>query len=185
MPKPLTYDFNLIPKDPFFESTLGRILVWATNAGRYILIFTEFIVIISFVARFTLDRRLADLNKDISQKANLIKSQSQLESDFRLAQVKLDNFSKLDQQTNVAEVFPLIQQIVPRNVVLEKLKITQQEVEVESIALSNEALNYFISNLQLSPHFHNIQVSKIETREEDQIGFRVLVSAAYKIPEKE
>ncbi len=184
MSKPLTYDINLLVKDPFLDSTFGQVLKWAVNIGRYIIIFTEVIVIISFGSRFYLDRKLASINKSINQKAAVIESHQELENNFRLVQAKINNYQQIEQQDNLVRIFPPLQQVVPRNVVLQSLRINQSEISAESIALSNDALNYFISNLQLSPHFQEISVNRIETRDQKRIGFKVRVSAEYSIPKE-
>lgn len=184
MPKPLTYEFNLIATDPFFETTAGKILLWTVSIGRYIIIFTATVVIVSFASRFYLDRKLTDLNNEIHQKSAVIESQQQLENDFRFTQFRIQTYEQMEKQNNLARIFPLLQKIVPRNLILRRLEINQDELSAESIALSNEALNFFISNMQLSEHFRDIVVERIESRDEKSIGFRVIVKAKYSIPEE-
>ena len=181
MPKKLNYNINLLPKDPFFETSAGRVLNWSLNAGRYIVIFTEIIVILSFASRFVLDRRVTDLNESIYQKQLIIQSQEQFEHEFRLAQAKIQNYQQISQQDNLIEVFPVFQSIVPSDLRLEKLSVRQDNITGEALALSNNSLNTFISNLQLSPHFQNISVSRIEARDEKRTGFIVQFSAQYQI----
>ena len=179
--KKQNYNFNLVPQDPFFETGLGRFFNWSLNVGRYIVIFTEMVVIASFASRFVLDRQITDLNDSIHQKQMIIQSQSQFESEFRLAQSKIQNLQQLQQQSNLAEVFPLLQQIMPSELRLNRLSIKQQTLNGEGVALSNRALNTFISNLQLSPHFSDISVGRIESREERRVGFEIQFSANYAI----
>ncbi len=181
MSKKLKYDINLLPRDPFFNTRMGRFLNWSLNAGRYIVIFTELIVILSFASRFVLDRKVHDLNQSIYQKQMVIQSQAEFEREFRLAQTKISNYQQLEQQNNLVEVFPLLQQVVPDDVRLEKLVIRQEGLSGEGVALSNRALNYFISNLQLSPHFQNINVGTIETRESERAGFTVQFSSTFNL----
>lgn len=181
MPKKIKYDVNLLPRDPFFNTRMGRFLNWSLGAGRYIVIFTEMVVIVSFASRFVLDRRVHDLNESIHRKQMVIQSQAEFEQEFRLAQTKISNYQQLEQQSNLVEVFPLLQQVVPDDVRLERLAIRQEGLSGEGVALSNRALNYFISNLQLSPHFQSINVGRIETREGDRAGFTVQFSSAFNI----
>ena len=72
--QPAAITINLVPKDPFFATIPGRVLKWALSAGRYIVIFTELVVIISFATRFTLDRQVTDLNDTITSKEAIINS---------------------------------------------------------------------------------------------------------------
>lgn len=179
MSKNIQYKINLLAKDPFLETSLGRFLSWSLGVGRYIVIFTELIVIASFGSRFVLDRKVTDLNEAIFQKQMIVQSQSQLERDFRLAQAKIQNYSQLEQQSTLIEVFPKLQEVFPDGVRLQKLAIKANSLSGEAVALSNNALNVFISNFQLSPSFENISVSKIESRDEKQAGFIIQFSANY------
>lgn len=181
MPKPkkLQYNFNLLPQDPFFKTGLGRFLNWSLSIGRYIVIFTELVVIASFGSRFVLDRQVTDLNESIFQKEMIVQSQSEFEKEFRLAQSKIQNVSQLGQQNNLVEVFAIMQKVVPDGVKLQKLNIRQANISGEGIAMSNAALNNFISNLQLSSFFSNVNVSRIESRDEKKAGFEIQFSSNY------
>ena len=181
MPKPVKYKINLLPQDPFFKTSLGRIMGWSINEGRYIVIFTQVMVIISFASRFILDRRITDLNKQIYQKQLMIESQSQFESEFRLAQAKIKSYQEIDQQSNLVEVFPLLQKVVPNEFLLNTLTVQPGVITGEGLAFSNNALNLFISNLQLSPNFHDIVVNRIETTEDNVAGFAVNFSVKFKL----
>lgn len=175
--KKVDFTINLIPKDPFFKTTLGRFLNWAVHVGRYVVIFTELVVISSFAARFTLDRRLTDLNDSIHHKSTIVESYGELENKFRLAQAKIENFNQVDQTNNLVEIFPKLQQVVPPDVVLESLEIQPGAIQLEATALSNNSLKFFINNLQLSSNFEKIVVDKIESQGEKTRGYRLTLGA--------
>ncbi len=179
MSKKIQYSINLLPKDPFFNTRLGRFLSWSLGAGRYIVIFTELVVIVCFASRFVLDRRVHDLNESIFQKQMIIQSQSDFEKEFRLAQTKIQNYQQLEQQSNLVEIFPLLQQIMPEGLKLERLTIKERSLSGVGVADSNRVLNDFISNLQLSSHFSNINVGRIESREEGMPGFTIQFSSVF------
>jgi len=181
MSKKVTYDINLLLKDPFFETRFGQFLNWAVNVGRYIVIFTELVVIVSFGARFTLDRKLADLNSKIHQKEVIIESQQEFEAEFRLVQAKISSYQQIEQQNSLVDIFPILQRMIPSNFLMQQLNIKQNKVTAKGVALSNDALNYLISNLQLSPIFTGIAVSNIETTDESQSGLQVQISADYQL----
>lgn len=177
MPKTTDIKINLTPKDPFFKTTAGKFLNWAINVGRYIVIFTELVIIVSFTARFTLDRRVTDLNDSIHQKEVIAQSYGNLESDFRLAQEKIDQYEQVEQRNNIVKIFPKLQEIVPENLVLQNLEITRTGISLEAIAATNNSLNFFINNLQVSPYFFDVEVKKIEAESKRTGGFSVLVEA--------
>lgn len=179
--KPAAININLVPKDPFFHTTLGRALQWALSAGRYIIIFTELIVIISFAARFTLDRQITDLNSDIVQKQSVIESYGELENNFRLAQAKIENVQQIEQDVNIVDVFAKLSEVTPQDVTLSQLTIRPDGISATGKTLSQTSFNLLINNLQLSPQFRNVSVSKVESEDEGSPGLVFTITADTKI----
>ena len=175
--KPATININLVPKDPFFQTTLGRALQWALSAGRYIVIFTELIVIVSFAARFTLDRQITDLNSKINTQKATIQSYGDLEANFRSVQTRLDDVKEIDQEVNIVDVFENLSKVTPRDVVLDQLSITPSTINISGNTLSQTSFNLLVNNLQLSGSFFNISIGKVETGEENEPGFTFSILA--------
>lgn len=170
-------NINLVPSDPFFDTILGKSLRWALSVGRYIVIFTELMVILSFVARFSLDRQLTNLNDAINQKEVIIKSYGDLEENVRVIQAKTDQYQQIEQQTNIVEVFPALTKITPQNIELDELTIKTNKVSMSGRALSQDSLNVLINNFQLSNSFLNISVEHIEAGDSQKPGFSFLINA--------
>lgn len=175
--KPAVISINLIPKDPFFHTPLGRALQWALSAGRYIVIFTELIVIISFAARFTLDRQITDLNSTILDQQSLIEGYGQLESDFRVAQAKIENVKEIEQDVNIVDVFERLSEVTPQDVTLSQLSIRPDSILVTGKTLSQSSFNLLVNNLQLSPRFNNVSVSKVESESSGSPGLNFTITA--------
>jgi len=169
--KKLDITVNLIPQDPFFETALGRFLKWALSAGRYIVIFTELIVILSFASRFTLDRIVTDLNSALNQKEKVIASYGNLEQKFRFVQRQIEDYQQFKQEANLIDIFPILNENIPNNVVFETLMIRPESINFTGSALSQDSLNVLVNNLQLNPHFAEVSVNKIESRGEKTAGF--------------
>jgi Tfp pilus assembly protein PilN len=168
---------NLIPQDPFFKTAPGRILKWALTAGRYIVIFTELIVIISFITRFTLDRQDTDLNNSIHQKKVIIESYGDFEQQFRETQRKISDYQQIEQLDNLADVFPSLTEIIPKGVVLENLSIQPDQVFLSGTVLSQLSLNLLINNIQISKEFNNVVVRNVETIDEKTPGYLFTLEA--------
>jgi hypothetical protein len=181
--KPARININLVPKDPFFESPIGKTLRWALSVGRYIVIFTELIVIFSFGTRFSLDRRVTDLNDSINQKQSIIQSYGELEDQVRLAQFKIEQYQQVEQQSNLAELFPVLSEITPRDIRLEELVIKSNGVILEGTTLSQNSFNILINNMQLSPQFFNITVDRIETNKDKNPGLHFRLRADTQAPQ--
>lgn len=177
----LKIDINLLPKDPFFDSSVGKFFQWALSIGRYIVIFTELVVILCFIARFGLDRQVTDLNGKIHQKQLIIESYGSLEKDFRAVQKKIDDYSQIEKNLDLADTFPKFQYIVPNDITLTNLQITQNQISFEGVAGSGDALSTLISNLVLSSDFLDVKIDTIRSQEEKRPGFVFTASALTKV----
>lgn len=170
-------NINLIPRDPFFNTVLGKILRWSLSVGRYIVIFTELMVILSFVARFSLDRQLTNLNDSVHQKQITIESYGDLEEKIRLIQAKTDQYQQIEQQENIIDIFPALTRITPRNIQLDELTIKSNKISMSGQSLSQQSLNMLINNFQISSDFSNIVVDRIEAGDNQNPGFIFLITA--------
>lgn len=184
MKKPAQIEINLLPKDPFFSTIIGKVLRWALSAGRYVVIFTELVVILSFVARFTLDRQVTDLNSAIERKRQIILAYGDLESDFRTVQEKINQYSQTEQETNIVDTFEKLSAVVPESISLEELAIRPTSVTITGNTLSQTAFNVLINNLQLSPDFVNINVGQIESSDQTESGITFSIRADTRVVQR-
>lgn len=173
--KPLA--INLVPQDPFLESPLGRFMQWAMGAGRYIVIFTEIIVILSFAARFTLDRQITDLNDKLNQQVNMIKGFQDLEAEIRLVQTQTEEIKKQQNSDNMLKVFEELTRIIPVDVTLEKMQISRTGVSAQGVALSQSAFSQLVNNMQLSGKFYSVRIGKIESIESGSTAVSFTITA--------
>ena len=173
----VSLDVNLMPKDPFFETPIGRILNWTLSVGRYVVIFTQLVVILSFATRFVLDRQVTDLNTTINQKRIAIESYQDLEKRFLFIQKQITDIKQLKQESNLMEIFPLLNETIPANIILDDLTIRPNEVVFSGAALSQTSLNVLVNNVKLSPHFDSVSIGKIESRGENAPGLAFDIKA--------
>lgn len=162
--KPVPIKINLLPRDPFFSTPLGKTLRWALAVGRYIVIFTELVVIMSFMARFSLDRQLTDLNDSIHQKQVVVQSYGNLEQSVRAAQEKMQQLDQIDQIDTIVDVFPQLSTLTPPSINLTEMTIKPGQLFLSGISPDRQAFNILINNLQLSPNFVNLNVISIENK---------------------
>lgn len=167
--KTAQFTINLLPKDPFLQSPVGRFLQWAMTVGRYLIIFTQIMVVFTFGSRFVLDRRITDLNTAILQKRVIAQSYGDLEPKFLAVQTKIDQYKQVEQRGNPADVFPALRDILPKDIELQELSIRGEQIEISGFTRSNQSLSFLVNNLQLTKNFSQIIVDKIESeRSQDQ-----------------
>lgn len=175
--KPTAIDINLVPKDPFFTTPLGQGMQWALSAGRYIVMLTELVVVVSFASRFYLDRQITDLNGAIFVAQSTVAAYSEFEQEFRDVQLRIDQYQQIEQTENLVDTFPALSAVIPDGVELSELAIYPDQVSLTGVARSQRSFNLLINNLQLSPYFSNVVVSTIESQGAASTGFNFRLSA--------
>lgn len=169
--RPRQLTINLLPQDPFYETPLGRVMAWASTIGRYLVIFTEVIVIISFASRFKLDRDLTDLNSAIQQKSFIIDSYGNLENDVRLAQKKTDFLIQQKTAYNALEILDILSASLPQDVALTLVQVYPQEIQVTGSALTPEAIAQLVRLLQRQPTVSALYMDQIKSNQQGAAGF--------------
>lgn len=154
---------NLLPRDPFENSKLGAILEWGLVFGKWAVIVTQLIVMMAFLWRFGLDRRLTDVRKEMTENAAIIKSYEQVERDFVLAQKRVD-FAKpiIESQQLTGLVLQKLTEMTPADTWMERLAVTETTVSFTAYAGSLSGFSRLLTNLQKEPMFNSVSVTKIQ-----------------------
>lgn len=161
---------NLLPKNQFDASLLGRILKWTLSTFRVLVIFVELIVISGFLMRFYLDIQHTDLNDEIEQKTAIIESYSSFEKDFKETQTRLALWESMaSPENNFGLLFDKISKSIPQDVELNDLKKVDQTIEIKASTLNEAAVNQFVANLKAYPELSTISVVSIETQKDSPL----------------
>ncbi|MBI4062406.1 PilN domain-containing protein [Candidatus Gottesmanbacteria bacterium] len=169
-------DINLIGEGDFSNTPIGRVITWATTYGRYIMILTEIIVLLAFISRFSLDRKLTDLNEEISQKQAIIETNSDLEQRIRTIQQKLKGLGTLvSSQSGPSQTLQSIRTALPPDVYLESLDISEKSAKLAVIAGTTQGIASLLTNLAGNPRFGDIQVGDISSKQAGGTQFDVTI----------
>lgn len=164
---------NLIGEEEMSHTPLGRIVAWAVTYGRYIMIGTEIVVLLAFISRFSLDRKLTDLNDEISQKQAIIEANVDFENQFRQVQNQIQNIQKLiNTPTPIIDVLDTVQTLLPDNVYLDSLSITSNKLTAGAIAGTSAGFSTLIANLQSAKQFSNVDIGDIRRSSVNGIQFQ-------------
>lgn len=157
-------EINLLLKDQFQQTPLGKFIKWALNFGKYIVIIVELIVVIAFVARFKLDQDLNQLGESISEKQNIIASFGALESNVRIVQKQLAVIKEeLQNQPVLAEKLSELSSVTPKDTFFEELNFSKDSVSFSGASPTEASLATLISEMQKSKIFTNIVVDSISS----------------------
>ena len=154
---------NLLPKDAFESSGVGVVLSWALAFGKWAVIGTQLVVMSAFLWRFTLDRQLTNLRKDIAQEKAVIQSYEQIEAEFTATQQRV-NFAQdsLTKQKGLKEGLTTLQALTPSDVWYDRVTISPETISFTAYSSSLNGFGRFLSAVQSRPEFSTVTVSSID-----------------------
>lgn len=169
---------NLLPKDKFEISPVGRFLKWATSAGRIIVVLTEFVVICAFLSRFYFDTQLANLFDEINQKKAIVTSAAAFEESFRQTQEKIKIIkSLLAQESRPSLLISEISQLLPLDISLTAVGLEEKKIILSGYTLSENSLRLFWAGLNQHPQLEQIALTNISSRKEGLPGLDFTITA--------
>lgn len=173
-----TAELNLLPKEVWEKGFLGQLLTWILSVGRYVVVFTELIVISAFLYRFGLDRTLTDLRGSIKNKQAIITGFGDLEKSFRLVQTKLNTVKTVSSQPRVANTLSLLSQMVPVDAVLTNITVNQEQVVLEGRVASQVGLATLLNQAQLKSEFSDVVLENVKSATDKTAGieFRLIMT---------
>ena len=151
---------NLLPRDRFENSSLGKFLGWATTSGRVLVVMTEFVVLLAFGSRFYFDKKLNDVSEIIDQKQSQIEAYADTERRMRniLTRQSLIK-SYMENNIDLGKKYEILSRLVPYGVSLDKLSIDSTTVNISGESRSELGFAQFLTSLKNEKEiaFINIQ----------------------------
>lgn len=172
-------EINLLPKEKWETGSTGKLLKWALSIGRYIVVFTELIVISAFLYRFGLDRKLMDINEQIEAKKKTIVSYGDLETNFRSLQAKLIGISQAEKNSlDISAILTGLSEITPLDTTYNSIDVAGQKVSLEGQTLSETGLATLLTKAQESQIFSGVSLDNVSSANEKSqtINFRMELS---------
>jgi Tfp pilus assembly protein PilN len=153
---------EFLPQEEWEKGTWGKVLKWALNIGRHIVIFTELVVILAFLSRFKLDRDLTDLGEKIKQQQAIITSWGNFEETFRFLGKRLETINELKKNQLETDLFlDELANLVPIDVVVYDFNISDKKLSLSATAFSEGGLSIFLKNLKNSSRFKNVKLTQL------------------------
>ena len=165
---------NLLGQQDLEHTPWGRIVSWATTYGRYIMITTEIIVLLAFIARFSLDRKNTDLTEEVTQKQAILDANASFEQSIRSLQANLTTATQLlSNQTKPVELVSLLETLLPPDVYLTSLNLQGNKLTIEATAGTTAGFAQLLSNLQSVKQLQNVALNSITELAASGISFKV------------
>jgi len=154
-------EINLLPKDSFSETSIGRIILWFLSTFRIMVIVVELVVVAAFLSRFWLDSKNADLTDEIKQKQAQIKASEATEKLFRELQKRVSAFSILTSQPKLSSSITSISSLMPPTITLNSIGFSEQGITIIGNTPNEQELAQFLVNLKKSEDFTKVSLSQI------------------------
>jgi hypothetical protein len=164
-----------------------KLFNWLFYVVRYILVFTELVVIVAFLSRFTLDPKNSDLSDAMRQKKAILTVYSDFENEFNLLNQKLQTISTLYKKQPLYSPYLLaLAQSTPQDVVFKTLTIKNTTAGITAqlsiYAYQENAIIDFISQLTINPQIKIVNVVNIEKKpREDKYNVDINITFNNKI----
>lgn len=165
---PAKKEISLLPEEENQNSFLAKTLRWLSTVGRFVIVFTELIVISAFLSRFWLDRKNSDLSEISRQQKAILHSTQEFESQYSLLQQKLTVIKKqLSLQPDIKNKVQSLAQSTPSDLVYRSLDLVQDEKTDKMTATlsiysqTESSLVDFITNIILNPDIETVDIQKI------------------------
>lgn len=153
---------NLLGSQDLEHTPWGRIVTWATTYGRYIMITTEIIVLLAFISRFSLDRKLTDLTEEVNQKQAIIEANADFERQIKSTQANIATIKKLiTNQSAPVDIVTSMETLIPSDVYLTSLELNITKLSIAAVAGSTAGFSQFLSNVQASKLIRNVSLGDI------------------------
>lgn len=146
-----------------------KVFNWLFYVVRYVLVFTELVVIVAFLSRFSLDPKNSNLSDSIRQKKAILAVYSDFENEFNLLNQKLQTISDLYQKQPLYSPYILaLSQSAPQDIVFQSLSIKNTSAGITAqlaiYAYQENAIIDFISQLSINPQIKIVNVINIEKK---------------------
>lgn len=153
---------NLLGDSEMEHTPVGRIVNWAVTYGRYIMIGTEIVVLLAFISRFSLDRKLTDLKEEVTQKQDIIEANIPFEGDVKKLQNTLAKIKTLKgQPVDPSALLASFQTILPPGTYLKTLNLNRDKLTATAVSGTTGSFAQFITNIQNARILTNIEISSI------------------------
>lgn len=159
---------NLLPREEFAGSTLGKMLLWALSTFRIMVIVTEMFVMLAFLSRFWLDARNVDLNDLIKQKQAVLATSSDFEKEFRNLQKRLKIFSALSTDERIISSYlTTIVSYLPTDISLDSFSWSGSTLQIKGASVTEGSISQLIVNLEESGSFEKVEMTNLDSSRQE------------------
>lgn len=157
----MKYKINLIPKKE--TPLLEKLVYFALNYLRYIIVITQLVVIGVFFYRFQIDQRIIDLKEAVDQKKEIVQIVLPLLNEASRIDTKTTEIeSILGKQSGFQSMVTYFLSIFPATIQLNNLEILESSMKVSGTAAEPAHLQAFFQLMKEDEKFGDVTFQTIK-----------------------
>lgn len=157
----MSYKINLLHRKK--DKPLDRVIYFALNYLRYILVITQIIVIGVFFYRFKVDQQIIDLQDSINQKKEILQVSQSLIKEAKLVAYKLKQSENIigDQRLFTGQIDYLLS-VFPEKFYLKKMSISLNGISIVGNTSDADSIRLFLTRLKKEAKFKTVNLVNIK-----------------------
>ena len=169
----MTYKINLLSKKDV--SLIDKTLYFFLNYLRYILVFTQIIVIGVLFFRFRIDQNIMDLKDSLDQKKEIVEAVKPLLEEAERVNNQSIAIRKVTAEQDIQlSALNYILSVFPESIVLTTLDINKATYTLKGTSTDSRQLQLFYTRLQGDKRFKSVSLSNIRRVDEGYVFDLVL-----------
>ncbi|KKT74864.1 MAG: hypothetical protein UW69_C0025G0003 [Microgenomates group bacterium GW2011_GWA2_44_7] len=155
---------NLLPQDDLTASPAGKFLLFFLNLGRYVVIFTELVVIVAFITSLVLDYQKRNLEDEIDQKIQFLDANYDFEKEFRFTQGRLTEInSLLSKQFGSKNVIDRFTPLISSEITISKILISTDSIRIDGSSRSALGLGQTVYAFKNATWLSGVTITNVST----------------------
>lgn len=178
---------NLLEETTTPKTFWEKFYLWALTIGRFVVVGTEAIVLLVFIARFKLDRDLNDITDSLESKYIILQTLSTTEEKARSAQMLLGDLREIsDLQPKKGDIYGEVLGLATEGTTIQTLNITNNRLTVNAEAEGVTRFNEFENSFKQTDFLDNVTIPSTDTEQEgDKVIYKFTLRADIKQQENE
>lgn len=164
-------NINLMPQEEV-KGVFGATIKWVLGIGRYLIIGTQIIALVTFglSLKLTIDKN--SLITSIENAQSVIESKSEFEQEFRETQSKLENIGNLrSKQFKNNSVLQEFSNLLPKGMNLTSLNISEGELSFSGEFPTAAQLHTLINSFNSSAKIIGLEIAELNSPTENEPQF--------------
>ncbi len=161
----MKYAINLFPHST--HPTVERLKYFGTHYLRYLLVFTQLVVICVFMYRFSIDQQIVDEKQKLSQKLAIIEATKSLRADLEKKQASIKQIQTIfAMQDAWQDQVAYIRTIFPKKATLRQLSMDEKSIKLSGSTDTRTIVQQLFQKITIDKKFKSVKLEQF-TRDKD------------------